>query len=337
MIQVRLSLADVSRMRFAYSPLAELTESLYLLSSQRMQPHQRAWYEHVRGRLRNVDLPLLRAVVPTHPFIATFLFAGARDPGTCINQQLEQVARMPPEDVRADLAVVWKGLEMPPILRRLVSEGSAGLRRLADALAAYWSAALEPDWPAMRALLDDDVAYRAGELTKHGFAGLLEQVHPEISVRDGVLQIDKRQHRDHRESHDLTGTGMLLIPSVFVWPNVIFAANLTEPPSLTYPARGVGRLWTTSQPTAQSEDALAALLGRRRASILAALELPMSTSDLALRLGFSASGVSQHLSVLHRSGLLTSWRAGRRVLYRRSPLGTSILTACGDEHKDTGR
>jgi DNA-binding transcriptional ArsR family regulator len=40
--------------------------------------------------------------------------------------------------------------------------------------------------------------------------------------------------------------------------------------------------------------------------------------------------VSAHLGVLRRAGLLTSWRAGRRVLYQRTPLATSIIAASSD-------
>jgi DNA-binding transcriptional ArsR family regulator len=35
--------------------------------------------------------------------------------------------------------------------------------------------------------------------------------------------------------------------------------------------------------------------------------------------------VSQHLSVLRRDGLVRSWRVGRRVLYLRTDLATSIV------------
>ncbi len=329
-----MSLADIGRTRFAYSPLAELAESLYLLSSQRMEPHQRAWYTSVRDRLGGVDVPLLRAVVPAHPYIAGFLFAGARDPSTSIEQQLDRVAATPPEVMRQDLAQVWGGKDLPPPVRELVAAGAAGARRLADALAAYWEVALEPDWPAMRALLDDDVAHRAGELTRFGLAGLLHDVHPDISLSDDLIQIDKKRHRGHREEHELGGTGLLLVPSVFVWPSVIFAASPGESPSLTYPARGVGRLWVSATPEAPGQDALGALIGRSRAAILAALQLPTSTTELAMSLGQSGPSVSQHLSVLRRSGLVTSWRSGRRVLYRRTPLADSILVASGRPGED---
>jgi len=39
--------------------------------------------------------------------------------------------------------------------------------------------------------------------------------------------------------------------------------------------------------------------------------------------------VSAHLAMLRRSGLVTSWRAGRRVLYQLTPLARSVLAASG--------
>jgi DNA-binding transcriptional ArsR family regulator len=72
------------------------------------------------------------------------------------------------------------------------------------------------------------------------------------------------------------------------------------------------------------------LPGRRlRAAILSCLALPKSTTDLARELGQSAPSVSFHLSVLRRNGLVTSWRSGRRVLYRRTPLASGLLAGGG--------
>jgi len=98
-------------------------------------------------------------------------------------------------------------------------------------------------------------------------------------------------------------------------------------PSLTYGARGVGTLWETDVREASDEEALGALLGRSRAAVLTAVGLPRSTTELAVELAQSPPAVSGHLSVLRRCGVVTSWRSGRRVLYQRTPLATSILTA----------
>ncbi|MDQ6608139.1 MAG: helix-turn-helix domain-containing protein, partial [Actinomycetota bacterium] len=53
------------------------------------------------------------------------------------------------------------------------------------------------------------------------------------------------------------------------------------------------------------------------------------TSDLARELGQSMPAVSAHLGVLRRAELVTSWRTGRRVLYQRTALATSVVAACG--------
>lgn len=324
-----MTLTDLGRTRFAYSPLAEVAESLWVLSSRQVHPVHRGWIEATRNKLHSADMTLLSAVVPARPFVASFLFAGASDRATSIEQQLSLLAEMPAEVMRKDLEDVWRGDQMPLAAQNLVAQGAAGPRCLAEALWRYWSVAIEPHWQVMRAVLDDDVAHRAGELTNHGVVGLLGDVHPEISVQGEVLQIDKKKHRGHREHHDLAGAGMLLVPSVFVWPNVIFATGSSGPPSLTYPARGTGNLWSGSEAPRTVENTLGALLGRSRAAILSQLTLPYSTTELALKLGQSPPSISQHLSVLRQSGLVISWRSRRSVLYRRTELATSLIEASG--------
>jgi hypothetical protein len=73
----------------------------------------------------------------------------------------------------------------------------------------------------MRAVLDDDVAFRAAALTRSGLREVLADLHPQISVRDEEIRIDKR----HSWQQDLSRAGLLLVPSVFTWPNVIFEAG----------------------------------------------------------------------------------------------------------------
>jgi hypothetical protein len=56
-------------------------------------------------------------------------------------------------------------------------------------------------------------------------------------------------------------------------------------PMLAYSARGIATLWETATPPAP--HAIAALLGRTRAALLAALEQPTSTTHLAQRLSLT--------------------------------------------------
>jgi len=72
-------------------------------------------------------------------------------------------------------------------------------------------------------------------------------------------------------------------------------------------------------------EAIEALLGRRRAGILATLAAPAATNELARRLGASPAGVNEHLGILRRAGLVRSTRDGRRVLYERTPMGDALV------------
>ncbi|MFJ9867026.1 ArsR/SmtB family transcription factor [Streptomyces sp. NPDC101165] len=125
------------------------------------------------------------------------------------------------------------------------------------------------------------------------------------------------------EHHDLAveGRGVTFTPSLFC-DHAVTVVDLELPPRIWYPARGLATVWHTgaSAPPA----ALADLLGRTRARVLALLAEPASTTGLARRLGVSTGTVSQHLGVLHRAGLVTRARHGHQVLYLRSPLGDQL-------------
>ncbi|GAB2647179.1 ArsR/SmtB family transcription factor [Kribbella swartbergensis] len=320
MIRLHVTLADLGQMRFASSPLIEIAESLYMLASGRVHALHRDWFEKVRPSLTSVDMDLLFAVVPARPFIADFLFGAVVDGQTTISRQLACVAALPPEQLERDLREVWGSGPVPPRVTELVHEGRAGARRLADALGEYWQVAIEPHWKKMRALLDDDVAFRAGQLTNSGMSAMLANLHPDVTVHGSLITIDKKRVD---VDDGLTAAGLRLVPSIFVWPNVIFAAGADSPALLIYPARGVGNLTARSDEAA--DDALVALLGRSRAAVLAALAVPYSTTELAVLLRQSPAAVSQHLSILRRSRLVISWRNGRRVLYQQTDLGASVV------------
>ena len=133
----------------------------------------------------------------------------------------------------------------------------------------------------------------------------------------GALVVD----RPYEETVELNSRGLLLIPSVFAWPRTWAMFDAPWQPALVYPARGVGSLW--APPGTPAPDALAALIGRRRAEILT--ELPASTRELAERLGASPGGVSEHLGVMRAAGLIHGRREGREVRYVRTDAGDALL------------
>jgi DNA-binding transcriptional ArsR family regulator len=83
----------------------------------------------------------------------------------------------------------------------------------------------------------------------------------------------------------------------------------------------------TAESGTQSISALASGPAARSSAILCSVGLPRSTTELARELGLSAPTVSIDLSTLQRCGMVTSWRSGRRILYQRTPLATSVVAA----------
>lgn len=176
---------------------------------------------------------------------------------------------------------------------------------------------------ASRRVLDDDVSYRGGRALTHGLLSGFEDRHPEISVRDTTIRVDKPHHADYAYE----GARITLVPSVFTYPELIILDETERSFGLIYGARGVSRVWDGLDERNAADNDLGALIGRNRAIILRRLEIPMTTTELARELSQSPRTVNQHLSVLKRNGLLDSWRSGRRVLYRRTALASSVITA----------
>jgi DNA-binding transcriptional ArsR family regulator len=85
---------------------------------------------------------------------------------------------------------------------------------------------------------------------------------------------------------------------------------------------GVAALW--QEAPADQTDPLSALVGRTRATLLATLGLPRTTTQLA-QLGLSPPAVSQHLKVLKETRLVNSRRRGPMVLYQRTATATTLL------------
>lgn len=318
-----MSPALLGNTRFSFSPLAEVGASIRLLGlPQSGHPHQ-PWVQRVRSELaESVDMEMLSAACPPSRWPPDYLFAPTEPSATSINDQLDQLRRYKPERFAGDLRQAWSGHHQPRTVDVLLEDPGAGLHRLADELGAYWSVAIHPHWSRICAVLEDDVAYRASRSISGGLYELLEDLHPEITISGLRLVIDKPPHHD--EQHH--GTALTLIPSVFLYPNLVVGHDESGRFSVIYTARGVGRVWEGGREPAHTDrDALGSLLGPTRAQILRRLDVPMTTTLIARHLQLTPSNVSQHLTVLREAGLLLSWRTGRDVLYKQTPLAQSLI------------
>jgi len=150
-------------------------------------------------------------------------------------------------------------------------------------------------------------------------------MHPRVSWDGAGVTVAGHRGQDIA----LDGRGLLLVPSVFVWPALAVLTRSPWPVTLVYPARGAGALRRPTPGTAADQTVLADLVGATRAQLLIAVATPGSTTQLALSLGHSPGAVGDHLAVLLRAGLIVRSRAGRSVLYRRTPTGDALVASPG--------
>jgi DNA-binding transcriptional ArsR family regulator len=316
MIVFRFDHDDLLRTRFAISPLFEALSSVAVMRDPAGASLHLPWVRAARPRLGDLDVSVLQALVPHYGYTPDFISPPPASPLPDVWAEIERVRATPLSQVRRELGYAYpQGL--PAVLEGVASR--RGLSRLADLIGEYWTRALEPDWPEIQAVLEDDIAHRARALTAGGALAVFGDLHPDVSWRDGTLVVDRPVDQDV----DLGGRGLQLVPSVFMWPRVAAMFDPPWQPAVLYPPRGVGRLWAPAGSTGSLEP----LLGARRAAILCALDVESSTTTLARRLGASAPSVSEHLGVLRDAGLVRGRREGRSVLYARTAAGDALVAA----------
>lgn len=323
MITVELGVEDLADTRFALSPLHETVASLRVLREPGLYALHLPWRRSVLGQLAELDTALLTALEGQARALPDFLTPRPPAFAPAFEEELAAVRRAPAGLVRRDLLAAHAPGRVPEALSEAVNGGEGAVCRLRDAicdlLERYWNVSIRPAWPKMRLVLEADMTYRARQLAAGGARLLFADMHPNLRWHDGALHIDQMIGR-HRVA--AAGRGMLLVPSVFAHkPAPPVSAG--EAPLLAYPCRGVATLWVPA-PVADAA-ALASLLGTPRARLLGQLEEPLATAEIARRLGVTPSAVSQHLQVLHATGLVARARDGRHVLYRRSPLGDQLI------------
>jgi biotin operon repressor len=307
---MRFGPGALERVRFAISPLIETIRSVSALDDPSAQALHLPWVAEAQRSTRDLDLRMLIALQPCGVYSPDFVHPPPAGPLAEFEDELEAMKATPPWQVRAEIERAYDGRRLPPALELLVEDPPSGLAALADLIHAYWDRALAPHWPRLRAVLEGDVLYRARRMADGGAQLLFADVHPALSWSDGILRVDKPWD----ETLDLEERGLLFVPSVFAGPRVGLITDPRWQPSIIYPPRGVGMLWEPDHLCVP--EALAALLGRGRAAVLAGLDVPRSTTDLAETLGISPGGVSQHLRVLRDAGLVRVRIAGRQHLYR---------------------
>ncbi|WP_394813424.1 ArsR/SmtB family transcription factor [Streptomyces johnsoniae] len=191
--------------------------------------------------------------------------------------------------------------------------------RAADLLEWVWERAVRADWPRHRRLFEADIVSRTQALSAGGWAAALGGLRPGMRwLGDGRLRINAYAY----PPRDLAAAQLLFIPTTS--PRGWVGWEEPHRYAIVYPCAG---LLAERAPAAAPPDALGRLIGPARATLLAALAAPRSTTHLVALTGFALGSVGGHLRVLRDAGLVSRRRSGRSVLYYRTALGDGLAGA----------
>ncbi|MFJ9817672.1 ArsR/SmtB family transcription factor [Streptomyces sp. NPDC101151] len=158
---------------------------------------------------------------------------------------------------------------------------------------------------------------RAVQLAQGGAGSLLADLVPGARLHGPVWTLPGMPRDVH-----LRGRGLLLLPSFHAAGGPLLSDLPDRPVVVTYPA---GPGFPPQPDGSAGPPALAKVIGNTRTELLHLLAEERTTTGLARRLRVSAATVSAHTVALRGAGLITTERAGKAVLHRRTAVGTLLL------------
>ncbi|GII55902.1 transcriptional regulator [Planotetraspora thailandica] len=305
--------------RFVISPLAETMASLItLVNGTAAHPGERPWLDAHRPAYQNrlaadPDTALLLWASMGRGWIADFLTPTPSGDGEpAFEDELARVREAPAEAVKDHLAVSLRG----PLPRRLDRPDLA--RRAAGLLEWVWTETVLPYWPRRRRVIEAEVVARTRQLGDGGWAAVLDDLRPGMRwLGNGKLQINAHDY----PPREISGAQLFLVP---VTPRAGWVSwDSPHRYAVVYPCSGP----LAGGGTASVPESLGRLLGPARAGVLVLLGAPKSTTQLVALTGQGLGSVGRHLKVLLDAGLVERRRAGRSVLYYRTPAGEVVVKA----------
>ncbi|MHB9855951.1 DUF5937 family protein [Streptomyces krungchingensis] len=356
-LRIDISGLPSERLRFAASPLAELTAMLHVLAEPGHHPQLAGWAGDVWSGLRPELAERLREaeflwrssqadfLIPARPRptlaeelddvdrIDDETYVTAALVSTCGSNRVPFSAASPLTDATAreralDLAQA-RGPRQEAFAERLLADPAAVRARVRHTLEQCAEAFFDAAWKDVAVQLATDLRVKNDLVKRQGIGAALASVSDAVTLAsDGdCIVVDKLQDK----ATSASGTGVSFIPSVFGSPHLVVVHAPGWQPVVQYPVAGP----RPSQPVSLETVTLRleALAHPVRLRLLRTLARgPHTTGELAHAWELSPPEVSRHLAVLRRAGLLTSRRHGRYVRYALdlpdvAALGSDLLAA----------
>ncbi|GAA1185569.1 DNA-binding transcriptional ArsR family regulator [Kitasatospora gansuensis] len=356
-LRIDLTGTPPERIRFAVSPLAELSAMLHVLAAPDHHPQLAGWAAGVHAVLRPELAERLHEaeflwrssradfLVPARPratlaeeldevdLIDDDRYAHSALVTTCGSNRLHFAGRSPLRDpaARADALdrAQARGALQEAFAERLLADPAVVRARVRETLEQCAEAFFEAAWPGIAAQLAQDLRTKTELIRRHGLGAAMAAVSGAITVsEDGrSLVLDKLQDN----ATEAGPAGVTFLPTVFGHPHLVAVNAPGWQPVVQYPVSQADHPEPVSLEAVRLRlEALAHPVRLRLVRTLA--RGPHTTGELARAWELTDPEVSRHLAVLRRAGLLTSRRRGRYVLYTldlttTTTLGTDLLAA----------
>lgn len=350
---LRLNLQSEARanLRFAYSPLVELTISYRVLRTEPAPATYWNWLEEAKQAISDISLPYMNALIlgddggivngrpAKKAYVPDFLTPTPAHPILDIESEFARIQALPPDLIRECIQQLISISEESEILCNFIAYPAMGMQALVCELREYWNRTLAHHWNRMVAVLENDILYHSRVLTLDGIEALMPTLHQTLGYDDGAITIgwsvetylkayqeitsdmEKKLKKDVEVV--LESDKFHLVPLIFSHNHVYHQTTKDWQPMVLYSSRGAG-LWNYETP--EPSEALEMVVGAGKSRILMALETPFSTGELAQKLSLTSGAVSQQLGKLHQAGLVESHRSGKHVFYRLSQRGNQLVS-----------
>jgi DNA-binding transcriptional ArsR family regulator len=344
LIRFRLPADGEECLAFAYSPLLEATLSLHVLVEPKHHPLQHGWVR----RMRTLPLELRREIRRLRFLydrtVPEFLMQAPAGAYASFADELEALAALDERtaglgflrllwdhggergdellrDAEVRKAALGQGerLGVEARLARTIFDDPAGLlESFRSLLAAYWDAAFEGEWERLEPLLARTVSDAGARIAEAGVYAYLKGLSPSLLIDAEAHELRRKVPHEHLvsigpENH------LVLVPSFYVWPHVRVNCDAPWPPGIVYPAPFAAAESRAGVPADELLHVLRALGDATRLRTLKLIAArPRTTQELAPLVGITEAGLSKHLRLLARAGVVESHREGYYVVYTLS-------------------
>lgn len=345
---------DTKDLGVSTSPLAELMAMLHVWAEPDHHFDSSAQIQEIARQLDDRLIAEFNELSPLWArFRARFFFPLASDKNQIFERELAVLAALPLETFVSMAAEGIRGFSKGlPAAEKLLHDQSGraefletcrsrslGRFELADQLlqnpqefrsriirflADCWSSFFSREWEGLFVPLGGAAAQLAGKLQRADPATVVATLSVTAKAFPGLSEVrfDKLQQRRVQ----LSGRQLLLIPSRWIGNHLTVKDHAGYPVIVHFPAQAGQKEVLKIQ---QVRDRLSALSAESRMELFRHISAePMTTSELATRLGQPAAQISRSLRVLREADLVVSERRGKLVYHR---IDTAIVLRLGPD------